>query len=176
MSPFGFSLNPRRVAKGMVLGEIRTTVQELVNALGHERIAWCVENRRSLASIAPKTLEMEYRRKARTPGYARISQFITDEEFVSTFPGWLQDLIASYGDRGHAWLQEQVVWIRGFFTGGKDGRTSEVTVGASGGLYPRRDAVQAVQRPTPGPAGQVPDAGGASGEEGPASRGTEEDK
>lgn len=105
--------NPHRFAKAYILKVVERNVVLMCDGLGEQRLAWCIQQGRSLGGLVPQETEAQYRERA--PAYGWAAQAITDEEFRHLLPEWVKALVARHGDAGETWLRDTILWIRGFF-------------------------------------------------------------
>ncbi|GEM_PF-5852827 len=106
---------PKAFAKNLVLIKARKIVQNVCEGLGRERIAWHIENNKSLVETVPPELVAHLRGLAAQ--YSWAAQAITEEDFKKMLPEWVKQLVVENGEGGEEWLAAQVKWLREIFGG-----------------------------------------------------------
>ena len=117
--PFSIGVNGFTLGRSFVLRRFQRYVNEIIEGLGPQRIGWMIQNKKGLGAFLKPEVEAQYRAVAGNWGWA--ANVITDDDFVKALPEWAHVIVERHGQDGIVWLQEQIVWIRGFFTGRKHG-------------------------------------------------------
>ena len=101
-------------AQSFILRRATRKVQELVEALGEDNLAYLVENNKDLGTFLPAEQEAVFRQMA--PSFGFVSAAISDEAFTAMLPSWAQRMVLA-NDQTKEWWRRQIEWIRGFFRG-----------------------------------------------------------
>ena len=116
-------LNPRGVAKNLVMIKAKRFIAEYCDGIGQDRLRWMIREGKQLREFVTEeqiaiaygmTVE-EFRGLRRQ--WAWVSNLVGDEDFVKVLPDWVMLEIQAH-KHGKQWLDELVLWIRWLVCGG----------------------------------------------------------
>lgn len=111
-----FMPSPVKFTRAIVIAKATRILRDVCDGLGPDRIAWHIDNDTDFSHTIPRGVEVELRKSA--PQWAWAAKTIADADFIAALPQWVRELVVARGDKGQAWLNRQIAWLRGLFQGG----------------------------------------------------------
>ena len=119
-------VNPGKLAKSYIKRVAKRKVEPIAEAIGERGIRGMVEKNISILEFFEPVLEDDEKcvivfgatypqMRANAQANPWISHALSDEDVADLLPDWCQTIIATYGEKGEAWLKAQVPGLRQFF-------------------------------------------------------------
>ena len=123
MAFFPFHVDTAKATRGFVHNRARRIIAQFCDGIGPQRFERLIVTGTPLQSVMPQevtwgeqTVTMEQAVRLAS-GWGWVGNAITDEEFATLLPPWLQESIAKHGEKGQVWLAGLIYTLRGILMG-----------------------------------------------------------
>lgn len=110
-------INGKRFSHEFIKRQAVRRIRPFLNAIGEARIKLLIERGDDLAQHVPPQQLEAYKVGAQNMSLmgmtgGDLTRVLTDDDIFEACPEWAQRLVIENGDRGVAWFNRQVAWIR----------------------------------------------------------------
>ncbi len=101
---------------GFALRQTARKLRAVMDKVGPENVKWLIDNNKPLRDL-PEVRAREAELRAKALKYRPLAEKISEEQFLHMLPLWCLQIVQDHGEAGTLWLQDQLRWLRQFFSG-----------------------------------------------------------